>query len=146
MSVCRYSPWLNIDCPNLHVATPVLGSVLCLGPQGADITTTAPLPSGPTAPPGPGDGYTTVPVDPPEGAVVAESTTLRCGRWSVVDERAQTCMGMCIQSGIMSALSFEVNLSLDAADCRASLKRGFTRTAWGLCMNETFPLWRVCRS
>ncbi|KZL82777.1 carbohydrate-binding module family 50 protein [Colletotrichum incanum] len=116
--VRRYNPWLNLDCPNIHVAAPVLRSVLCLGPQGADITTTAPVTIGPTAAPGPGDGYTAVPVNPPEGAEVAEGNTVRCERWFV------TCIGMCVQSGITSALFLKTNPSLNAADCSASLQIG----------------------
>ncbi|EFQ36333.1 uncharacterized protein GLRG_11478 [Colletotrichum graminicola M1.001] len=77
--VRRYNPWLNLDCPNLRVATPVLRSVLCLGPQDADITVTAPVPGRPTAAPGTGDGYTVNPINPPEGGEVAERTALRCG-------------------------------------------------------------------
>ncbi|XP_014555283.1 carbohydrate-binding module family 50 protein [Bipolaris victoriae FI3] len=120
----RYNPWLNLDCPNLHVATPVLGSVLCLGAQGANVTTTATLPTGPTAAPAPGDGYTDAPVDPPKGSTVAEGTTLRCGRWFVVADAAQTCTSMCVQNGITSELFLAANPSLKAADCSASLKMG----------------------
>jgi hypothetical protein len=130
----RYNPWLNLDCPNLHVATPVLGSVLCLGPQGANVTTTATLPSGPTAAPAPGDGYTDVPVDPPKGATVAEGTTLRCGRWFVITDAEQTCTSMCVQNGITSELFLAANPSLKAADCSASLK-----TSKAYCVG---PVWQ----
>lgn len=93
--VRHYNPWLNLDCPNFHVATPVLANVLCLGPESANVTTIALLPSGPTAVPAPGDGYRDAPVGPPKGVAVAGGTTLRCGRGFVVADAAQTFTSMC---------------------------------------------------
>lgn len=124
--VRRYNSWLNLDCPNLQVASAVLGHVLCLGPQGANVTTTATIAPAPTSDPGAnGDGYTTALVDPPADTEVAKGTTLRCGRWTVVQESdGITCAGICIRDGITSALFLAVNPSLSTVGCTSSLVFG----------------------
>jgi hypothetical protein len=50
------------------------------------MTTTTPLPSGIAGLPGAVDGYATAPVCPPEGAMVAEGSTLKCRRLVIVNK------------------------------------------------------------
>ncbi|ROW03584.1 hypothetical protein VPNG_07187 [Cytospora leucostoma] len=104
-SVRRYNAWLDMDCPNLQVASAVLGSVLCQGPQGSEVSTTTALP--PLWMPRQGRvmGFMSVLMNPPAGVPVTEGTTLRCGLWYVLPAGSKTtCAAVCIESLITSEL------------------------------------------
>ncbi|OBT56198.1 hypothetical protein VE04_02872 [Pseudogymnoascus sp. 24MN13] len=119
-----YNAWVELDCPNLQVASAVFGKVLCLGQQASDYTTTATVSPVATDVPNPGNGYTGFPVAPPMNATVATGTTLHCGRWHVVQDLSTTCAIICVMNSIISSLFLEVNPSLSATNCDADLKVG----------------------
>jgi hypothetical protein len=130
--VQRYNSWVDIACTNLQPATDFYGKVICVSPQGgAFVNPTKPVIPNPT--PVPADGHTTTKVAPPEGATVAEGTTIECGKWHVV-VGGDFCVTICLANVIDTALFHEVNPSLAAEDrCDASLKEG---TA--LCVGPTY--------
>ena len=139
-TVRRHNPWLDLDCPDLHLISETYGRVLCLGDQAVNVTTTATAGPGPTAMPGPGEGYTDRVVAPPENATVAEGTTLRCGRWytvtadgpGTVDDPTTSCTAVCLEHNIVYSLFLQVNPSLgdpastSAEACSAGLLPGVT--------------------
>lgn len=125
-----YNSWVNFDCSNLQPASDFWGRIICVSPQGGTFTGTAPLP-GPTESPL-HDGYTRTPVAPPADVPVAADTTLKCGKWHVV-EAGDTCSTICVRAGIEAGLFRRVNPSLSADSCTASLQ---PRTA--LCVGPTY--------
>lgn len=131
--VQRYNSWLDVACTNLQPATDFYGKVICVSPQGGQfVTPSEPVIPKPTTPT-PVDGYTKAKVPPPEGAVVAQGTTMECGKWHVV-VNGDSCVKICLTNGIETSLFHEVNLSLAAGDeCDSSLKE---QTA--LCAGPTY--------
>ncbi|KAH8706873.1 hypothetical protein GQ44DRAFT_753038 [Phaeosphaeriaceae sp. PMI808] len=130
--VQQFNSWLNMGCTNLHSATAFYGKYICVSPQGGEFKNPDKPPvSNPTL--GTADGYTREKVAPPEGAKVAEGTTLQCGKWHVV-AAGDACVKICLTNGIDTNLFHEVNPSLaPGADCDASLKE---QTA--LCAGPTY--------
>ncbi|KAF2743764.1 carbohydrate-binding module family 50 protein [Sporormia fimetaria CBS 119925] len=131
--VRAYNSWLRLDCSNLHQSTDFYGKVICASPQGGTFTGTFPAPR-PTSNPGEiTDGNTRTPVAPPNGATVADGTTLNCGKWHVV-ETGDTCSAICIQEGITANLFWMVNPSLvEGEGCTGSLGMGKA-----LCVGPTY--------
>lgn len=80
---------------------------------------------GDTTRPHPETGYTLHPTDPPQDVDVARGTTLKCGRWHVV-ETGDTCATICMLSGINIALFVGTNPSLseDYSKCADNLVEG----------------------
>ncbi|KAF2820810.1 hypothetical protein CC86DRAFT_360066 [Ophiobolus disseminans] len=130
--VQRYNSWLDIACTNLQSATDYYGKIICVSPQGgAFVNPTKPVVPNPT--PVPADGHTKAKIPPPEGASVAEGTTMECGKWHVVVS-GDLCVTICLANGIDTLLFHEVNPSLAAGDgCDTSLKE---KTA--LCAGPTY--------
>ncbi|KAL4756108.1 pectate lyase superfamily protein-domain-containing protein [Aspergillus foveolatus] len=118
----KYNPWVSYDCANIHIASEIYGTILCLSPQGGehvndhDGTGTAPSPS---------NGYADAIVAPPADASVAEETTMNCGRWHEAQD-SESCVAICLQGSITHDLFVAVNPSLDPDDCAASLQVGKT--------------------
>jgi hypothetical protein len=130
----HYNSWLDWECENLQPATDFYGKMICVSPQGGTFTGTAsPKPPLPT---GGSDGYTDTRVPPPEGATVAQGTTLNCGRWHVVAP-GDSCSSICLQGGLTISLFKTVNPSIDTGSCSLSLQEG---TA--LCTGPTYK-WNV---
>lgn len=73
----------------------------------------------------PGTGNTFDPVEPPVNSTVADGTTIRCGKWHVVDE-GDTCVSICLSSEINIALFLKMNPSLgtEYIQCTPSLVKG----------------------
>jgi hypothetical protein len=117
----QYNSWLDAGCTNLQSATGFYGKSICASPQGGSfVNPTAPAVPNPT--PNPSDGYSRDKVAPPEGAVVAQGTTMECGKWHVV-AIDDFCVKICLTSGIDTDLFHQVNPSLEGgAACDASLK------------------------
>ncbi|KAM5453040.1 hypothetical protein McanCB49686_004992 [Microsporum canis] len=113
-----YNSWINMDCTNLHLASEVLGKVLCLAPQAGTYTPTSVMPG---ATPTPGSGYATRVIPPPENATIATGTTLNCGKWYTAAQE-DTCATICISQLIPAHLFWEVNPSLSTTDCNSSIK------------------------
>ena len=117
----KYNSWLDAGCTNLLSATGFYGKSICASPQGGtfvDPTT----PAVPDATPNPSDGYSSKKGPPPEGAVVAQGTTMECGKWHVVTAE-DFCVKICLTNGIDATLFHQVNPSLgDGTACDASLK------------------------
>ncbi|KAJ9157451.1 hypothetical protein NKR23_g758 [Pleurostoma richardsiae] len=86
----KYSRWVDRDCRNLHSASDgAFGHVICLAPQN-------------------GDNYIS---SPPEGATVAQGTTIQCGKWHVA-AGDDTCSSIAFSRGTTIGVFMEVNLSL----------------------------------
>lgn len=106
-----YNPWIDFSCDNLQTATWVHGHTLCLSPQAGIFNSTDPVP-GVIIRPAPKPGYTMVVTPPPEeGAVVADGTTLNCGKWYTVTDEEESCVKICTATGITIGLFEEVNPS-----------------------------------
>lgn len=117
-SLRQYNPWLTYDCSNLHEASDVAyGRVLCVAPQAGNSTTTPPDED--TTTPEYSDGYVIPEIPPPDVVLVAEGTTMRCGKWHVVTNQKlkETCTTVCVQESIPWGLFLEVNPSLDPEGC-----------------------------
>jgi len=133
--VQRYNSWIDAGCLNLQTSTDFYGKAICVSPQGgAFVNPTTPPVANPT--PKPVDGYSKAKVAPPEGAVVAQGTTLECGKWHVV-AADDSCVKICLTNGIDTMLFHEVNPSLAAGGgCDASLKE-----TTALCTGPTY-VWK----
>ncbi|KAJ0413544.1 hypothetical protein BJY00DRAFT_319698 [Aspergillus carlsbadensis] len=120
--VRKYNPWISTGCANMHLASEIYGTIICLSPQGGehvndhDGTGTTPSPSA---------GYADTTVPPPADANVAEGTTMHCGRWHEARD-GESCVAICLQGSITHDLFVAVNPSLDLNDCAASLQVGRT--------------------
>lgn len=117
-----YNNWINMDCTNLHLASEVLGKILCLAPQAGTYTPTGVMPG---TTPTPGSGYGTKVVPPPQNATVAAGTTLNCGKWYTAAQD-DTCATICISQYIHAHLFWAVNPSLSTTDCNSSITAGTT--------------------
>lgn len=125
----KWNSWIDYGCLNLKKGTATYGKNICVSPQGGRYTPTS-IPPQPTHT-STGDGYADKVIDPPSGAELAKGTTLRCGKWHVV-EAGDQCVDICLRNGITAGLFREVNPSLSAEPCTKSLKKG---TA--LCVGPT---------
>jgi hypothetical protein len=77
--VQRYDSWVDMACTNLQDATDFYRKVIYVSPQGGTfVNPTKPAVPNPT--PAPTDGHTKTKVASPEGATVAEGTTMECGK------------------------------------------------------------------
>ncbi|KAF3031361.1 hypothetical protein E8E11_000523 [Didymella keratinophila] len=118
--VQRYNSWIDGGCTNLQSATDFYGKVICVSPQGGTFVNPAKSPAS-NPPTTIADGYTHDKVLPPDGAKVADGTTMQCGKWHVVTT-GDTCAKICVLNKIETGLFHEVNPSLaDGAGCDASL-------------------------
>ncbi|KXG46668.1 Pectin lyase fold/virulence factor [Penicillium griseofulvum] len=131
-----YNPWISFACDNLHTASAIYGSTICLSPIGGEHNDTAGSDESSGTNPGFADGYVYEPTDPPANSTVAEGTTLNCGKWYEAAGN-ETCAAICIQSSITSPLFLEVNPSLDSAGCTDSVHAG-----WTYCVGPTYT-WNV---
>ncbi|KAL4902676.1 hypothetical protein BDW74DRAFT_169519 [Aspergillus multicolor] len=117
--VRKYNNWLDSDCLNLQSAREILGSILCLSPQGGKHTSAGnSITTAPTS-----TGYVNRIVKPPEGAAVAAGTTMHCGAWHTAEE-GDSCVEICLDSGMPSSLFRSANPSLAGGDCNAELVAG----------------------
>lgn len=112
------NPWITHDCGNLHTANYTLGNVLCLTVPGGLHDETS---DNPNADPS-YNQYTDEAVAPPSGAVVAENTTLSCGRWHVAtaEDDCATVTGRWITVDLFRM----VNPSIKEGDCSSSIEAG----------------------
>jgi hypothetical protein len=120
--VRKYNPWVSHNCANIHIASKIYGTVICLSPQGGEYVNDK---QGTGTAPSTSNGYINDVVLPPTNATVAEGTTMNCGRWhEAVD--GESCVAICLQDSITHDLFVAVNPSLDSDDCTASLQVGKT--------------------
>jgi hypothetical protein len=128
-TVQEYNLWIDTYCMNLHHVREVLGSVICLTPQGGTHNSTSDETSSGSSGSGAGNkqggGYGTHVVWPPEGTILAEGTTKWCMRFHTAAE-GDRCSVIMIQNAIPASLLLEVNPSLSRTDCDASLVEGLT--------------------
>ncbi|KAL4879241.1 hypothetical protein BJY04DRAFT_220358 [Aspergillus karnatakaensis] len=103
-TVQEHNLWIDTYCMNLQAVRKILGSVICLSPQG---------------------GYSQIHVEAPVGSILAEGTTQWCGVWYTAanDDR---CAIITIQNAIPASLFLEVNPSLSRDNCDDSLVEGMT--------------------
>lgn len=126
-SLRRYNPWINFDCDNMQEATEILGSVICLGPQGgtySNTNLTSQLP-GASSPASESTGYTQYVTAAPANSTVANGTTQYCGNWYTAAQ-GDTCAMICTQQSIPSTLFLQCNPTLSRTDCDGSLLVGTT--------------------
>jgi hypothetical protein len=118
-----FNPWLDLACSNLHTSAAVFGNVVCVSALGnATASPAAPQSNSPTAQ----TGYVLDETWPPEGAILAVGTNLtNCGRWYQYDG-VMSCAAICLQQSITAKLFMDVNRSLSASNCTASLVQGKT--------------------
>ncbi|KAF9893487.1 hypothetical protein FE257_010799 [Aspergillus nanangensis] len=124
-SVWKCNPWLDYDCSDLQAVRPILGSVICLSPQGMAYNDENFVSQSPISGPAYNTGYTTTPTSPPDGATLAEGSPWFCGKWHTVSA-GETCTTICMQDGIPAGLFLEANPSLSQAGCDESLIVGVT--------------------
>ncbi|GAB1214598.1 hypothetical protein ATERTT37_003762 [Aspergillus terreus] len=124
-TVRKYNSWLDLECFDLQPTRPIIGSVICLSPQGGTYNDEDFVSGSSTTGPSSNTGYTRVSIDPPENATVAEGSPWFCGRWHTV-EAGETCAMICVHDGIPAELFMEANPSLSPDNCDGSLKVGVT--------------------
>ncbi|WYZ42188.1 hypothetical protein EsH8_V_001083 [Colletotrichum jinshuiense] len=132
--IALYNSWIDDGCDNLHEANATLGSVLCTSPLGGTYipgtaTNTSGIPGGGIA------NYSSVAVDPPTGAKVANKTTTECGLWYVA-QQGDTCAYITMTYSIGLSLFAKMNPSIDAktsGGCSASVLPGYA-----YCMSPVF--------
>lgn len=127
-----YNPWILFACNNLQTGSAIYGNTLCLTPQGGVHNSSTSSDGSRGVNPGFADGYVYEPMKPPTNAVVADGTTLNCGRWHEAVGN-ETCAAICIQESIPSPLFLTVNPSLKPGNCTASLHAG-----WTYCVGPTY--------
>ncbi|KAL5048229.1 hypothetical protein BDW71DRAFT_205766 [Aspergillus fruticulosus] len=120
--VRKYNPWVSHNCANIHIASKIYGTVICLSPQGGEYINDK---QGTGTVPSTSNGYINDVVLPPTNATVAEGTTMNCGRWHEALD-SESCVAICLQDSITHDLFVAVNPSLDSDDCTASLQVGKT--------------------
>lgn len=118
----KYNPWIDMYCSNLQTTRRIIGSVICLSPQGG---TSEFVGDNTHTDPAKGNGYTHKAINPPENSTVAEGSAWFCGRWHTA-KAGETCATICMEDNIPFGLFLEVNPSLSQADCDGSLKEGLT--------------------
>lgn len=114
----QYNPWISADCNNIKTASQTYGNVLCISATGGEFDGR----TNNSRPDRTNGQYTKEAVPPPEGAEVAQGTTLKCGRWHVA-KKDENCVGI-TQSFIAARLFRRVNPSLSEGDCTAKLVPG----------------------
>ncbi|RDW81628.1 LysM peptidoglycan-binding domain-containing protein [Aspergillus mulundensis] len=120
-TVRKYNNWLDSDCLNLQSARGNLGSILCLSPQGGKHNSTGKsVTTAPTR-----TGYVNRIMRLPEGAAVAVGTTMYCGAWHTA-QKGDSCVEICLDSGMPASLFRGANPSLAGGDCNAKLVAGQT--------------------
>ncbi|KAK2763321.1 hypothetical protein FQN54_009957 [Arachnomyces sp. PD_36] len=119
VNIIDWNGIINANCSNLVNPTPNWGNTVCVSVPGGEYTN-PPNTNGTTSPTQ-GDGYSNEVVDPPAGATVATNTTLSCGGWYSY-QGEETCTEICLQAGVTYGLFLDVNPSLAADDCTATLQ------------------------
>ncbi|KAF5560715.1 hypothetical protein FNAPI_4091 [Fusarium napiforme] len=109
-----FNSQLNWNCTNLHDADPYWGSTLCVSTPGG---TYSGQPLNNTEPADP------QPVDPPNGATVANGTTKDCSHWFTHDG-SLSCTQICLAYEIPINLFTQVNPSLNKTTCDTDLVAG----------------------
>lgn len=128
-SVRTINPWINYDCSNLQDTREIVGSVICLSPQGGTHNSSYMFLDGGVKPLT-STGYTDTVMIPPSDANIAKGTTKYCGSWHKVAD-GETCASICMREGIPHNLFVTVNPSLqpessEKADCDSLLSTGVT--------------------
>src|SRR6478609_8746732 len=115
------NPWIERDCSNLQEATQTLGSVICISVPGGDFThNTTTVDSDPAYP-----EFAKEIVPPPSGAILAEDTTKRCGRWQKI-KQGDDCAQVLVRNHISLTFFTLANPSVSRDNCTASLVPGLT--------------------
>ncbi|KAM5529504.1 hypothetical protein BFJ69_g16583 [Fusarium oxysporum] len=109
-----FNSQLNWNCTNLQDADPYWGSTLCVSTPGG---TYSGQPVNNTKPIDP------QPIDPPNGAPVANGTTKECSHWFTHDG-SLSCTQICLAYEIPINLFTAVNLSLNKTSCDTDLVVG----------------------
>lgn len=127
-TIRRYNSWVNRDCSNLQKTTDFYGKSVCISPLDRDTSSVAKVSKGSAVEPkrkySSGNTPSVLPSLPPDGAKVAEGTTMKCGSWHVVTE-SDTCIGICRDNkNCEEDAMYSTNPSLDKKDCDKSLIPG----------------------
>ncbi|KAJ6191605.1 pectin lyase-like protein [Penicillium mononematosum] len=120
-TIRKYNPWLETDCTDLQSSREIVGSVLCLSPQGGVHNSTG---ASLTKSPG-GSGYSKGVSTSPGNSTIAVGTTQYCGLWYTATA-GDSCVSICLKQSIPSNLFLSVNPSLSREDCDADLADGIT--------------------
>lgn len=120
VDIRQFNPWINLWCDNLH-AEAVVGSVLCVSPQGGSYNRSAPANSTSHFPRR-STGYGTRWEYPP--STPARDTTLLCGGWYVAIA-GDACDKVLVKSGINMELFVAANPSVGASTCTTDLSPGY---------------------
>lgn len=123
--VRNFNPWVNIYCTNLQSTRPIIGSVICISPQGGTYNDGDFHSNSTTSGPSASTGYTEVSIKRPENATVAEGTAWFCGLYHTVTA-GETCTSICMEDRIPIGLFLEANPSLSPDDCNGNLVEGLT--------------------
>lgn len=124
-NIKKYNRWVDQDCMNLQMASDgAFGHVICLSPQNGEFVANSTVP-GDTTIPSDSPGYSNYISAPPEGATVANGTTLNCGTWHIAAAN-ETCGSISFSSGTTISIFMEVNPSLGTvlASCSGQLVQG----------------------
>lgn len=133
-SIVSWNAGLDARCTDIWSTNPFWGRVICVSaPGGAWDGGSGNDGSGGWGSPGnggvggrggSGDGYADQPVDPPEGATVAENTTLHCGEF-IQAEEGLGCAVMVARGVVTMDLFLAANPSLETAvSCTSNLVIG----------------------
>jgi LysM domain len=119
-SLRQYNPCIDFNCDNLQVVTEILGSMICLGAQGATFANTnSSIPGAPSSS-SISTGLTQYVTLPPANSTVANGTTQYCGIWYTAVQ-GDTCAMICTHQSIPSSLFLQCNPALSSTNCDASL-------------------------
>lgn len=132
--IISWNAGVNSRCTNIFSENPFWGRVICVSAPGGTLEDgggdddsgdeETPGNGDIGGPGGSGDGYADAPVDPPEGATVAEGTTLYCGQF-VQAEDGLSCSVMVARGVVTMDLFLAANPSLEtAASCTSDLLIG----------------------
>jgi LysM repeat protein len=109
-----FNSQLNWNCTNLHDADPYWGSTLCVSTPGG---TYSGQPLNNTEP------FEPEPIDPPNGAPVANGTTKECSHW-FTNDGSLSCTQICLAYDIPINLFTATNPSLSKSTCDTDLVVG----------------------
>ena len=123
-AIRRLNPWIKRDYSNLHSAPETLGRVLRVSEPGVEYEFNATLKEYPST----YSEYGSEMIDPPQDAVLAESTNMRCGRWYTAEE-GDRCGTILTRYPSSITLFTLANPTLSIERCSEDLVPGLTYCA-----------------
>ncbi|KAF7556581.1 hypothetical protein G7Z17_g1326 [Cylindrodendrum hubeiense] len=121
------NPWIEVGCGNLQAASQTLGSVICISAPGGEYEQEGTKDDANPA----YSEYAPEVVKPPSGAVLADNTNTKCGKWHKVS-KGDDCAQILARYHVSLGTFVLANPSISIHNCTGDLVTGRT-----YCVNPT---------